>query len=378
MRGAVDQQTPPPPGDSIEDALNVQLATNFPFAALSTALFTPVVVIGVGSLFGWHFRLAIWAVLMALVAVFQHALCRLAPTYPRWRLAVAGAQATSGFAWASSIVLVVPDGTVELAVTVAALLGVLSSSVPFAAAVRSAALSFVGSMTVFATLFLVLSAPGELRVLASVFGFSGLFYAALVSVVHRSLRETTELSNELARSAATDPLTGVLNRRAFWTALQQEIEAGSQATVAFLDLDGFKPVNDEYGHGVGDEVLIGVADRLALVSSSAVVGRVGGDEFVLFDTRQSDLHAFGQHLLAQFEEGFDIEGVLHQVGCSVGVADISARASSSRDLVDGASIAAELVKRADAAQYRAKRAGGHRVEIDSTDLNRSSPDADNY
>jgi diguanylate cyclase (GGDEF)-like protein/PAS domain S-box-containing protein len=88
----------------------------------------------------------------------------------------------------------------------------------------------------------------------------------------------------LRQRAETDPLTGILNRSAFESALAAHLDSsvGLGCGLLFCDVDGFKAVNDTFGHGVGDQVLIGITERLrATVRDSDLVARLGGDEFVI-------------------------------------------------------------------------------------------------
>jgi diguanylate cyclase (GGDEF)-like protein len=111
----------------------------------------------------------------------------------------------------------------------------------------------------------------------------------LLTVVSRYLAgavEVARLHEQLKELAATDSLTGLANRRAFFDRLQAEIarsrRAGSEFCVALLDLDRFKAVNDLHGHAVGDQVLIKVAETLSqAVRQSDLAARFGGDEFIL-------------------------------------------------------------------------------------------------
>jgi diguanylate cyclase (GGDEF)-like protein/PAS domain S-box-containing protein len=92
---------------------------------------------------------------------------------------------------------------------------------------------------------------------------------------------------ELARQAVTDPLTGLGNRQAFLDSVQnqREVERAASVGIVFIDLDGFKQINDAYGHAVGDAVLIQVAQRIAQIALAPdSVYRLGGDEFVVLST----------------------------------------------------------------------------------------------
>jgi diguanylate cyclase (GGDEF)-like protein len=152
--------------------------------------------------------------------------------------------------------------------------------------------------------------------------------------------------------AATDPLTGCPNRRAFLDRLTAGIAAagrGAQAVVCLIDLDGFKAVNDRGGHAAGDAVLRAVSTALTgAVRGTDSVARLGGDEFaVLAEVSR----AFPADALAErLRQAVAIVGAVHGVTASVGVALIAP--DDDADL---------LLHRADAAMYRAKTAGGDRV-----------------
>ena len=103
------------------------------------------------------------------------------------------------------------------------------------------------------------------------------------TVILRDVRVERAREHWLRLQADRDPLTGVLNRRAFDALLEQALaEPGSVVTLAFLDLDGFKDINDFYGHATGDAVLIETTRRLSAVLRDVdALGRIGGDEFAV-------------------------------------------------------------------------------------------------
>jgi len=162
----------------------------------------------------------------------------------------------------------------------------------------------------------------------------------------------------MASLAHTDPLTGLPNRRGLNAALAEVLphaSPGRLVAVYVLDLDGFKPVNDRFGHDVGDELLVAVAQRLcAHIRSSDLVARVGGDEFVLVahglpDERSA--HELGLKLCDAFVPAFEVVGAPVRVGLTAGYALAP---------VDGHD-AVELLRRADAAMYAGKQAGKQRL-----------------
>jgi diguanylate cyclase (GGDEF)-like protein len=156
----------------------------------------------------------------------------------------------------------------------------------------------------------------------------------------------------LAERAERDPLTGLLNREAFAAALDDRIDAsradGSVFAVAFVDLDGFKPINDRYGHQVGDAVLKRVANRLtANAREHDVVARLGGDEFVVLLVGAGDGSVAVSRIASALAAPHGLGDVTLSVDASIGRAVYPA---------DGAD-AARLLHAADVAMYRNKRQG---------------------
>lgn len=167
---------------------------------------------------------------------------------------------------------------------------------------------------------------------------------------------------ELTEFALVDPVTGLGNRRSFDTRLVEEVARahryGTELSLAMVDLDGFKEVNDQYGHTAGDAVLAQVGLLLGKVMrSSDITTRYGGDEFaiILPDTAKTDAWLAAEKLRSIFIDT-PIElpaGDKVTVTGSVGVASYSTVNSS----------APLLIEAADAALYRAKHRGRNRVEL---------------
>jgi diguanylate cyclase (GGDEF)-like protein/PAS domain S-box-containing protein len=170
-----------------------------------------------------------------------------------------------------------------------------------------------------------------------------------------------EAEAQLSFAATHDPLTGLLNRCALFD--QARIGCGSDTqssrlSVHLIDLDGFKRINDTFGHDVGDNLLKAVASRLrSLGSDQDLVARLGGDEFVMIrrsgdDAGESALH-LGRQIVEAIVEPFEIEGHQIDVGASVGIALCPEHGSNP----------AELLKKADLALYEVKAAGrdGYRL-----------------
>ena len=154
--------------------------------------------------------------------------------------------------------------------------------------------------------------------------------------------------------AATDPLTGIPNRRTLIERLPLAVEAaagGRRTVVCAVDLDGFKAVNDRDGHAAGDALLKAVASVLgAAVRETDTVARLGGDEFaVLADV--SDTFS-GEMLAERLRQAVALVGARGGVTASIGVAAV----------LPGEDVA-DLMHRADAAMYRAKAAGGDRFAL---------------
>ena len=173
------------------------------------------------------------------------------------------------------------------------------------------------------------------------------------------LAENEEKTRRLAHQATHDPLTALPNRAKLIEWLGERLAGGQKSALAllFLDLDGFKMVNDSLGHSIGDKLLIAVAERLiGVVHSGERVVRLGGDEFVVI----VDL-ADGQHSAEEtarrveqaFASPFPIDGMELSITTSIGVAIDDGHASSAED----------LLRDADIALYRAKEAGRGRTEI---------------
>ncbi|MFT3815497.1 MAG: diguanylate cyclase [Acidovorax sp.] len=154
--------------------------------------------------------------------------------------------------------------------------------------------------------------------------------------------------------AHTDPLTGLPNRRGLHVALADSLLRSTPqhlVAVYMLDLDGFKPVNDQHGHDVGDELLIAVTRRLqGQVRESDVVARLGGDEFVVMACHldyPEQAHDLGMKLLDAFRSPFALGDLQIRVGLTIGYAIAPYDSSDAMD----------LLKLADAAMYSGKQAG---------------------
>ncbi|MCW2606931.1 MAG: hypothetical protein JWO60_1624 [Frankiales bacterium] len=169
---------------------------------------------------------------------------------------------------------------------------------------------------------------------------------------HRAEHDLKELTAALTERAVRDPLTGLANRALLEErlrgALARDARTGGRTGLLFLDLDGFKQVNDDHGHGVGDAVLRETAQRLLSgVRPSDTVARLGGDEFVVLVEGVTDegLDPLAHRLETSLREPFAAEPST-RVGVSIGTATSTA----------GESDPAALLARADRLMYDVKRA----------------------
>jgi diguanylate cyclase (GGDEF)-like protein len=159
------------------------------------------------------------------------------------------------------------------------------------------------------------------------------------------------------RSRALDQLTGLPTRlhleSRLHTAAKKCDAGGSPLAVLFIDLDGFKPVNDSFGHSSGDRVLEQVGQRLqVLAQGSAVAARVGGDEFLLLTTEVPERELAAQlagRVIDVLSRPYKVDGREVAISCSVGIAVYPDQCAENK-----------LIARADAAMYAAKKAGGAR------------------
>jgi diguanylate cyclase (GGDEF)-like protein/PAS domain S-box-containing protein len=166
----------------------------------------------------------------------------------------------------------------------------------------------------------------------------------------RDVTTAREFQDRLRHQASHDHLTGLANRSLFDQCLRRALAGERAACVLLVDLDGFKQINDRFGHAVGDQVLVAVAKRLrGCVRPPDLVARLGGDEFgVLLDGADPGRgEAVAGRLLGAFADPVSVEGRRLALAASVGVAAGRYAAGDDPD---------RLLRRADAAMYAAKRA----------------------
>lgn len=171
----------------------------------------------------------------------------------------------------------------------------------------------------------------------------------------------------LRRLATQDPLTGLANRLLANDRLEHAVarhhRTDEGVAVLFCDLDGFKPINDAYGHRFGDGVLVAVANRLSAVTRAPdTVARVGGDEFILIVegvTDTEELSGLSERIISTVTAPLSVSSVEVQLGISVGVAFAGPGTAS----VD----ADHMLTLADATMYLAKADGGDRYRVSTVD-----------
>ncbi|QPC47620.1 sensor domain-containing diguanylate cyclase [Mangrovibacillus cuniculi] len=183
-----------------------------------------------------------------------------------------------------------------------------------------------------------------------------------IEILSTSLRDlvtnltTTEVQlEEMEHVAHRDFLTGLANRNGFDHFLEQAIDTYDHLTILYLDLDGFKAVNDKFGHDAGDKLLIEVGARLdQFVQKDDLVSRIGGDEFVVTLSSSSNSiehgNMVGEQLISLLNKPFVIDDVMVSIGCSVGGATWSKGDNIS-----------DVIRLADQALYSVKRSGKNRM-----------------
>ena len=190
-------------------------------------------------------------------------------------------------------------------------------------------------------------------------------FALLASVVFRHMRRTAATiaagETRLRHLALHDPLCGLPNRIFFGERLEAAIakvrDGSPPASVLYIDLDHFKDVNDTLGHPIGDELIRSVTQRLSrTLRTDDIVARLGGDEFAVITSTASDhamLHAIAGRIIAALCAPYGINGQNIVIGASIGIAVI-------HENVGGA---ADIMRHADMALYRAKNEGRNRACI---------------
>jgi len=214
-------------------------------------------------------------------------------------------------------------------------------------------IGFAGATSLLRFLVGIDQMPAETPMVARL--VNELAYLAVVAVAITGLSQLRRTQAQLQLLATHDPLTNVLNARAFSNELAQELSRnrryGRPLALIYLDLDDFKAVNDAHGHATGDAVLRLVADAIqSAVRQADVVGRLGGDEFAVLmpETEGTVAHAAANRLVSGIRTVF--RGT-PSVTASIGVVSVTGSEAGTD----------ELLRKADQAMYQAKRGGKDRV-----------------
>jgi len=183
---------------------------------------------------------------------------------------------------------------------------------------------------------------------------------SLESRVAERTRQLQQANSKLQLQAHYDALTGLANRalltEQMMVILGQAKRESSKVALLFMDLDGFKPINDKFGHDVGDQVLREIATRINLnIRSTDLVARIGGDEFVVvLSNIHEAFHAktFAKMLNVTLREPIFINGVDLQVGASIGISVYPDHGEDTDSLIKAADIAMYNTKREDKGQFK--------------------------
>ena len=179
-----------------------------------------------------------------------------------------------------------------------------------------------------------------------------LAYLVMLLLTHlETQEEMSKLADSNAKQAREDPLTGLSNRRHFAEKIEALRANQTPFALAFIDLDRFKPLNDEYGHAVGDEALIAIADRLKSASAVDFAARLGGDEFGVLIWAEPTL----DHLEAQLNATWS--AVTRPITTTIGPVDLGASIGGVRS-TEALDDHSKLMHAADVAKIRVKADGG--------------------
>lgn len=185
------------------------------------------------------------------------------------------------------------------------------------------------------------------------FGMASLLRKAILRQIDARL-----LADQLA---ARDSLTGIANRRSVFSRIDELVEEKKAFWVGILDLDGFKSINDIYGHAVGDHLLCEVVERLKLRQRQGLeFGRIGGDEFAIViegDPGEFEVEAFGNSLIHDISQDYDFQPLQLSVSGTIGFAQFPEMGTTAR----------QIYEKADFALYRGKQFARHQSTIFTVD-----------
>ncbi|NNC55790.1 MAG: GGDEF domain-containing protein [Pseudomonadales bacterium] len=232
--------------------------------------------------------------------------------------------------------------TQKILLQIAVIIGLVDLAILLVFAFVPVSMGFAAELLVHIMLLALCSAP--------------ILYQFALKPVFSTMNEA--MAN-VSRMAYRDPLTDLPNRRYLYLGLEKYLAENARhrinGALILLDLNGFKAINDKYGHPVGDKVLCEVADRLKLgTRTEDVVVRLGGDEFIVLvnhlnanvDKAREEIKAIAAQLRSRICRPLEHKGKEIAVDCSVGITLINAQSE-----ID------EMIRDADLAMYQAKKAG---------------------
>ena len=192
--------------------------------------------------------------------------------------------------------------------------------------------------------------------------WNGAIHFAFILVVVYLLRSLRRSLDDARRLASTDPLTGLANRRAFQVSAQAQLDRRQVLTMVYLDVDGFKSVNDAHGHTAGDALLIQIARELqASIRDNDYVARLGGDEFALLLPGMGTVEAM--EIANRVREGLDRAMLRGGWPVTFSMGALTVNGAEGRFDV--------LLRHADAQMYAAKRSGKARCVAETIEAGAS-------
>jgi len=363
----------------LKSQFNASIRANYQSSTTSALAFS-VIAIGVALITLMPYvdasRIVGWATLHATIMMLFGLATRLAS--PRWFLTTAvAAEATSSVGWSLLPAVALATRSDWQVAQGLLLIAVVMATLGRSTASRSLHLASTVPIALLATTFFTLYGDGAARWLGAAFAIavpSTLSAGAGLRQVQRDLFESS-LRNEmfaeslhaegerlkaanthLDEQSRRDPLTGLYNRAGFLHLLNQVVaDRADRIAVCYIDLDGFKRVNDAFGHRFGDLVLCAASQRLSgILQPGEVLARQGGDELTLFgaleDMEQVD--AMGSRIMGVFDDPFLIEGRRIEIGVSAGLVWVPDYTSAD-----------DLMRFADTALYKAKELGRRQFSI---------------
>lgn len=358
--------------DQLAD-LRAGLFVSMPISAILSGL-----ICAVQALSGGGFAAASWFLVVNALNAARLALARfqlketerhqdLLGVLPRLRMF--GVLALlAGFAWSFPAVLTVGYTTPQAPMHLVILAGISAGAVTYGSSYAAAATSFITPPLLITVACLLAKGNFERYILAStvLLFMGGLVRASFVGQARfreasRLRYEAERFASEMERNSKEDHLTALLNRRGLEHAIGRFKTADGPFVAMLIDLDGFKSVNDTYGHRTGDELLVMIARRIEQEApEGSTLARIGGDEFVLvFPSTRASLSAsdLASNIIAKIARPY-IEVASVRVGASIGIY-----------LAQTPSLT-EMLLRADIALYTAKRHGRNEFCLFDAELDR--------